>query len=97
VLSPGRSIQIFDRHCSRLLAVVEVECSTEARVAIDCALICSHERGRMDQSVFKTLMVVLSVTVMHWRIASHYEFASHRPRSRGDAHPRAGKACALTL
>ena len=43
------------------MAVVEVECSTEARVAIDCALICSHDRGRMDQSVFKTLVVAFSV------------------------------------
>jgi hypothetical protein len=30
-------------------------------VAIDCALICSHDRGRMDQSVRKTLVVALSV------------------------------------
>ena len=60
-----RSIQIFDRRCSRSLAVVEVECSTEPRVAVDCALICSHDCGRMDQSVFKTLVVALSVIVIH--------------------------------
>jgi anti-sigma regulatory factor (Ser/Thr protein kinase) len=62
---PSRSIQIFDRHCSRRLAVVEVEYSTEPRVAIDCALICSHDRGRMDQSVFKTLVVAFSVIVIN--------------------------------
>jgi hypothetical protein len=42
-----RSIQIFDRHCSRRLAVVEVECSTEPRIAINCAVICSHDRRRV--------------------------------------------------
>src|SRR4030081_1180876 len=60
-----RSIRIFDRHCSRRLAVIEVERSTEARVAIDCALICSHDRGPMDQSVFKTLVVAFSVIVIN--------------------------------
>jgi hypothetical protein len=34
-------------------------------VAIDCALICSHDRGRMDQSVFKTLVVAFSVIVIN--------------------------------
>ena len=46
------------------MAVVEV-CSTEPRVAIDCAAICSHDRGRMDQSVFNTLVVAFSVIVIH--------------------------------
>ena len=60
-----RSIQIIDRHCSRGFAVVEVECSTKPRMAINWAVICSHDRGRMDQSVFKTLVVAFSVIVLH--------------------------------
>ena len=43
----SRSIQILDRHCSRCLSVVEVECSTEPRIAINCAVICSHDRRRV--------------------------------------------------
>jgi hypothetical protein len=32
---------------------------------MDWAVICSHDRGRMDQLVFKALVVALSVIVVY--------------------------------
>ena len=50
------------------LPVVEIQCSTEPGMAMDCAGSCLDGRGN-DQSVFETLMVALCVIVVH--VLSH--------------------------
>jgi hypothetical protein len=46
------------------LAIVEVEHSTQPHTAVDCALICGDVRGRMDQSVFKALVIAFCVVML---------------------------------
>ena len=55
----------FRTNQSSSFAIVEAQCSTEPRMAIDCTVICSYRRGHMDQTVFKTLVIAFSVVMIH--------------------------------
>jgi hypothetical protein len=45
--------------------MVEIQSSAESPVAMDCPLVCRYDRGRMNQSVFKALMVAFSMVMIH--------------------------------
>jgi hypothetical protein len=48
-----------------LLAVVEVQRSAKAGMTADRAAIGGHQRERVQQSIFQTLMIALSVVVLN--------------------------------